>query len=175
MGKTRTEGLDDHVLRLLDGHDLETKVGIAFQLVSLGEGGTPQVALVSVGEVLACGRDRLRLGLWASSRTTDNLGSRPSALLTLVAAGGFYDIELRVEPYGGHADLPGLTVFDAAVLSVVRDEVAYAELVSGIAFTLPDADSVLGRWADTVAALRALPDRTAGGLSADVDTRTDEP
>jgi hypothetical protein len=166
MGKTRSTVLDDHALQLLDGHDLEGKVGIALELVTVAEHGVPHAALLSAGEVLAFGRDRVRLALWPTSQTTANLRSRPSALLTFVAAGGFYGIELSVQRYDG-AELPELAFFDADVAAVDRDEVPYAQVTTGVSFTLPEADAVLQRWARTVAALREVPDRAPGAGQQD--------
>lgn len=157
MAKIREEQLDDTVAGLLDGTDLPGRIGLTLELVTIGDDGAPHPALLSVGEVLAVDRRRLRLGLWASSTTTANLTSRPDALLTLVAGGSYYGLQLSARRLPDPADvLPGLAAFTADVVVAHRDEVGYAELTHGITFRLREPESVLQRWSRTLEALRQV-------------------
>jgi len=154
MAKTRLDYLDDRLMRLLDGRTLEDKMGLTLELVSISPAGHPHAVLLSVGEIVALGADRVRLAIWETSRTSANLRKHPNALVTLVTAGCFYGMDLAVRPCEEDLDLAGLAVFDADVAAVEREEVSYARLESGITFTLPEPELVLARWAATAEILR---------------------
>lgn len=160
MAKVSEPQLDERLLRLLDGRDLDTKVGLAMQLTTVDPTGMPHSALLSVGEVVAVAPRLLRLATWGSSATTNNMRRTGDALLTVVLDGACYGIEFAVTEQTGSGSpveetaLPGLAVFAADVRCVHRDEVTYAQLLSGIEFRLVDPEPVLVRWRNTVDALR---------------------
>lgn len=111
--------------------------------------------MLSVGEVLAVDRGRLRLALWPGSGSTDNLTRGGQATLMLVAAPETYYVRLRSRR------LPDLKLargtraaFEAEVDEVLRDVVGYATVTSGIDFRLNQPDQVLPAWQEAVAALR---------------------
>jgi hypothetical protein len=146
--------LPAEVVALLDGSDLEDRVGLTVELITTGGDGWPRVALLSAGEVLATDDSRIRLALWPDSCTTANLTRTGRGVLALVHDGTAFTV--RVET-GRGPDLPGpLAAFDGRVAGVRRDEVGYARLTGGITFELPEAAGVVARWRDTIAALRAL-------------------
>lgn len=158
MARERDTRLGETLVRLLDGTDLATKVGITMQLITVGPEGVPHTALLSVGEVLATSATTVRLALWGTSRTTGNLTERPRALLTAVVDRAHVGIELRASrlPWGPEGT-EGLAAFAAEVAQVHVDRVGYAELTSGITYRLHDRESVVERWQRTIAALRAAP------------------
>lgn len=159
MSKIRERALRADVVRLLDGTDLGDKVGVTVELVTTTDQGVPHAALLSVGEVLALGQDRLRLALWGSSETTANLRRDGRGLLTVVVGETYYGIEVEVRAFDDEQTrLKGLAAFDARVVVVSCDEVPYARLIGGISFELVDRAPVLGRWQRTVERLRALPE-----------------
>jgi len=143
------------LMQRLDGESLEHKVGDTFLLISVGETGWPHVAMLSVGEVLAISERRLRLALWPGSHTTLNLRRTGLATLMAVVPPTTYYLRLRSEP------LPDIrvgtsqrAVFEAVPTEVLDDSVAYAEVTSGIRFTLADRDRSVADWQATVRALR---------------------
>jgi hypothetical protein len=141
------------VVALLDGSDLEARVGLTIELLTVAEDGWPGVALLSAGEVLAISDSDVRLALWPSSRTTANLTRTGRGVLAFVHAGAAFTV--RVEARRA-ADLPGpLAAFAGRVAAVRRDEVGYARVTSGITFDLPDAPAVVARWRETIEALKA--------------------
>jgi hypothetical protein len=145
--------LPDGLVRLLGGDELEARVGLTIELLTVDPDGWPGVALLSAGEVLALDRSTVRLALWPDSRTTANLARTGQGLLTLVDDGAAFGIRLETGPL---ADLPGpLAAFHGHVATVRRDEVGYARLTSGITFELPDPPQVVARWRATIAALRS--------------------
>ena len=162
MAKDRTEQLGDNVLRLLDGVDLDAKVGLALQLVTVASDGAPHSSLLSVGEVRAASPRRLGLALWASSTTTSNLRRHPWASLLVVVDGMYYDIELAATAHpAGDGTPAGLALFGAEVRCVHRDVVPYADVTSGITYRLREPGSVLERWTHTVEALRMAEESLA--------------
>jgi hypothetical protein len=127
-------------------------------LVSVAESGPPHVALLSVGEVVAMASDRLRLALWPRSAAAEHLARTGNALLYVIADGAGYAIDVQAAPLTVIRE-PGVhvSVFDARILDVHEDRVAYAELISGASFRLVDRERVIERWERTVEAMRSLP------------------
>ena len=153
MGQARLPG---EVVALLDGSDLDARVGFTLELLTVDHDGWPGVALLSAGEALALDDSTVRLALWPGTRTTANLTRTGQAALAFVDDGAAFT--LRLETCRG-SDLaePALAVFDGRVVDVRRDEVSYARLRSGIVFDLPDPPSVVGRWRSTIGELRNHP------------------
>jgi flavin reductase (DIM6/NTAB) family NADH-FMN oxidoreductase RutF len=140
------------VVALLDGNDLEARIGLTIELLSAGEDGWPRVALLSAGEVLAVSDETVRLALWPQSHTTENLTRTGKGVLAFVHDGAAYNVRLRAIR---SPDLPGpLAAFEGSVAEFRRDEVGYARLTNGITFELPDAPAVVARWRETIEALR---------------------
>jgi hypothetical protein len=155
MARSRHDHLDDRVLELLDGTELAGKVGHTFELVTVDEDGSPHAALLSVGEVLAIDERSLRLALWSTSTTTENLHRDGHGLLTLVTDDAFYAVTILTRPTGTLVvDGKPLACFEATVGVSHRDEVGYAEVTNGITFRLHDPAAVTDRWWRTIDALR---------------------
>lgn len=140
--------------RLIDGRDLAAAEGHTFLLLTARPDDHPHAALLSAGEVLAAG-DRLRIALWPGSTTTANLTATGKATLLAVIPPSTYNLRLEARR------LPDLSVagkprafFEAGVVSVRDDRVAYATVTSGITFELADRDATLASWQATIAAMR---------------------
>lgn len=149
--------LPDRLLALLDGDDLDAKVGHTLLLTSVDAAGWPRQALLSAGEVVAVAPDTLRIVTYAGSRTTRALAEGRRALLTTVVDGLVHKVDLEATPVPEPADAPvaGRTWFVARVVSVDVDDVAYARVRHGIVYELPDPAPVVARWREQVATLRA--------------------
>ena len=143
------------LMALLDGRALADKVGTTIQLTAVAEDGWPRQALLSVGEVVAVGTDRLRLALYANSRTTRAMATAGRALLTVVVDEVLYKAAVTVTRRA--ADTSPLAQFDATVVAVDADRVPYARLRHGIEYELLDPVPVLTRWQ---AQVRQLTDGT---------------
>jgi hypothetical protein len=151
VGKTTDLRLDERLLWLLGGQDLESKVGTALQLITVGSDARAHTALLSVGEVVAVTPELVRLATWSSSTTTRNLRRNPRALLATVVDGTYYSVQLSASPYDGPGSgAHGLALFAAGVESVESDDVSYAQVLSGITYRLLDPEPVLARWRSTV-------------------------
>jgi hypothetical protein len=145
------------VAELLNGHDLQTKVGPTFLLVACEPEGWPRMALLSVGEVLAVSPSEVRLALYRQSGTTRALAHSGKALLVVVVDGVTYKIRLAAtELSDAEVGEGGDAVFLADVRSVDEDQVAYAVVEHGVEFTLIDETAVVERWLSSVDRLRGV-------------------
>jgi hypothetical protein len=159
-GRGATEAgirLPDRFVDLLDGSRLEDKEGATLIVTSVDEDGWPHVAMLSVGELLACSPSVLRLALHASSGTTANLARTGRATLLWVDGGTAFTLRLDLSALGpltiGGLDL---CCFEGRALHVREHRVPYAELVSGVRFRLKEPESTMVRWRETLSRLRSL-------------------
>lgn len=152
MPKVISDRLPRALAELLDGRDLEAKAGETFELLTVGDDGWPNVALLSAGEVLARSEVELRLALWPGTATVANLRRRGRAVLTCVFEGTAYSVKLSAAALR-LADAP-LACFTCRVEAVQSDTVDYAELLSGIRFRLVDVPGAVERWRRTLDLLR---------------------
>src|SRR4051794_458114 len=98
---TRSLGnqLPERLQHLLDGTDLAQREGLTFLLLTTDEAGWPQVAMLSVGEIVAMTASTLRAALWLHSSTSRNLARAGRATLVVVDSGsGYY---LRAQAHRG--------------------------------------------------------------------------
>jgi hypothetical protein len=145
------------VRHLLDGTDLAQREGLTFLLLTNDEDNWPQVAMLSVGEVVATADDVMHAGLWLHSGTSKNLTRSGRATLVLIADGNGYYIRVNVRR-GEDLDLGPegrLAYFVLNVEDVQEDSADYARLTSGVTFKLKDPEQVVPRWQHTVDALKA--------------------
>jgi len=147
--------LNSELAEWLNGRNLEGKQHEAMQLLTVSPEGWAHQAMVSVGEVVALGLDRIRLALWPGTQTSRNMHHTGKAGLVLVLNGELIHIKLEVEP------LPPLKNarhprdrFEAKVTQVKVDQAPYAVLTSGITFELKNVDEGVSRWKETVEELR---------------------
>ena len=156
---SRIEGteLNQDLLTLLDGTDLDNKVGETILLLTVSDSGWPHLAMLSAGEVLATRPGEVRMALWKGTTTGNNLRRTSQGTLALVYGGAGHYIELEVS---GIADLrlgtKSLDYFACRVTKALSDVVGYATLTTGIRFELPRREDIVARWERTVAAMREL-------------------
>ena len=156
---TRSLGnqLPDSLRSLLDGSDLAQREGLTFQLLTNDEADWPQVALLSVGELLAVDAHTIRAGLWLHSSTSKSLTRVGRATLVAIANGNGYYVRVAARR-GADLDLGTdgrLAYFVLDVQDVQEDSADYAKLTAGVTFKLADPASVVPRWQRTIDALRA--------------------
>ena len=155
MSRQETPSLPQSVTELLDGSDLDSKVGETFLLITVSSDGWPHVAMLSVGEIVALTPTRLAMALWRGTATGANLAREGKALLVLVLDGAGHYIEMTTEyrqilmVHGSELDR-----YACEVNRVLVDKVDYARLTSGIVFELPNREKVVNYWRETVAALK---------------------
>jgi hypothetical protein len=157
MSRSIGDQLPDSLRQLLDGSDLAGREGLTFLLITTDEGGWPQMAMLSVGELVAIDARTLRAGLWLHSSSSKNLSRTGLGMLTLVADGNGYYVRLAAQR-GADLDLGAegrLAYFVMHVEDVQEDSTDYATLTSGVTFRLKQPEQVVPRWQRTVDALRA--------------------
>ncbi|GIO99315.1 MULTISPECIES: hypothetical protein [Paenibacillus] len=152
---TEQAAISEGLYQWLDGSNLESKQHEAMMLLSATEDGWPHTAMLSVGEVLALDRNRLRLALWQGTTTTGNLLRSGQGTLVAIHDGAAHYVRLRLQ---GLPDLPDarhpLQRFEAEVVAVREDIAKYADIKSAVKFQLHDPDEVLQRWKETLEELR---------------------
>ena len=157
MSRIEASEFSPKLMALLDGDNLDSKVGETLLLLTVSETGWPHLAMLSVGELLAVGPDEVRIALWKGTQTGNNLRRTSKGTLALVYGGAGHYIELRVTGTG-RLDVGRVTLdrFSCKVVKVLTDVVGYATLTTGIRFDLPRQDDVVARWERTVSAMRML-------------------
>jgi len=151
--------LPDAVRHLLDGADLADREGLTFLLLTNDEDNWPQVAMLSVGEIVAVDARVLHAGLWLHSSTSKNLARTGRATLVFVTNGNGYYVRVNAKR-GDDLDLGAegrLAYFVLDVDDVQEDSAEYAKLTAGVTFKLKSPEQVVPRWQHTVDALKAAP------------------
>ena len=147
----RSNKLSEEVFQLLNGQQLEKKQHEAMMLLTVNEDGWPHTAMISVGEIVATGLDEVRIALWLGTATTSNLLRSGQATLVFFYEGKAVYIQLQAKVL---EELPNALHprerFRAKVISFREDVAKYADITSGIAIQLKDADTVIERWKQTV-------------------------
>ena len=140
-------GLPDHAMAVLDGQDLESKIGQTFLLATTDDEGWPHVAFLSVGEVRASSPTRVGLSLHRGTGSARAFARSGRALLVLRSADAPIRCRLRLRrAVSGSQDFPDLTAFDTSVERCREDRVPYATVDSWIEHALADPEEVLIRW-----------------------------
>jgi hypothetical protein len=140
-------------LAQFDGQALPDKVGVAAILGTTDGEGWSHLAYLSVGDILVQ-NGRLSLILWPSSETCRNLRRTGQAVLHVAAGGAVWEARLTLHPRAGD-DARG-AVFDGEIVGQRRHAAPYADVLGLVSFRLHDAPATIERWADKLAALRAV-------------------
>ncbi|MFB5189723.1 pyridoxamine 5'-phosphate oxidase family protein [Alicyclobacillus fastidiosus] len=150
------EGLPDNLFELLNGRALHDKQHEAMMLLTTTQDLWPHTAMVSVGEVVAVDRTHLRLAMWPSTTTTQNLERTGQAMLVLFYGAKAYYLRLSVEALADHkAARHPRRRFSAKVDGVREDVAKYADITSGVQIQLKEPGDVLSRWQETIEDLLA--------------------
>lgn len=123
--------------------------GQCFLLATGDPDGTPRPCVLSAAEIAVKDPSTLRLLLWPTSRTTENLARGGTAVLTAVAPPAVFHIRLAPR------DLPnttpsGLSRFELSVTSVESDGHEGMPVVASMRFRVqPElAERTLALWRD---------------------------
>lgn len=139
----------------LDGTALEDKVGTAIGLLTADADGWPHPAQLSPGEVLLSPEGEVRLAIHPGSATSENLRRDGRLVLMLAADGANHELRFEVTE-GDPLEGPALATFAGRLVVAREHRVPYAEVVSGVRFTLRDEAGTLERWRRQVDGLRSL-------------------
>ena len=147
--------IPEALLNLLNGKDIESKVGIVFRLSTVDEQGWPHAALLSVGEILAVDPHTMRIIIWPTSSTAKNMERFKRLTLEAIADDGMYEIRLNLKKLADMATDDNLSIFEGEVHQVRLHKVEYARVTSGITYELLDQQKVLDRWKVQIETLKA--------------------
>jgi hypothetical protein len=142
------------VLNYLNGEDLLSKTQ-ALRLSTVDADGWPKAALLSAGDVLALPNGRIRLAIFANSGTAANLERDGRLILGMALDGGMCSLRMRARKCSQGMPELSLAFFEAEVERVRMHVAPYADVTSGISFTLHEPAAVLERWNREIAALLA--------------------
>jgi hypothetical protein len=141
----------------LNGEDLATK-NVALQLSTVDADSWPHTALLSAGEILVLPDGHIRLIIFPSSGTATNIGRDGRSTLTVPLGRGICEIRMRMRKLGeSKAAGVALAIFEGQVQRIHRHLSRYADVESGLTFSLHEPEVVLARWYRQIAALRSMP------------------
>jgi hypothetical protein len=125
-------------------------------LVLTQRDGWPHVTMISRGEIVPVGADRLRMALWPHASIVGALERDGRASLSVVVDGVAYLLRVHATRRGNVTTPLGGTLarFDCVVAGATADEAPYATIERGVTFRLHDREAVHARWAQVRAALR---------------------
>ncbi|GAB6992229.1 hypothetical protein [Paenibacillus pini] len=147
--------ISEQLFKLLNGEQLENKQHEAMMLLSVTEDHWPHTAMISVGEIIALSRTKLRLAMWPNTTTTGNLIRTEKATLVLFYEGIAHYVRLSLRRLPLLADsLHTRERFEAEVVSAREDVAKYADITSGVQVQLKDNEAVIQRWNETLAELK---------------------
>jgi hypothetical protein len=149
------------IVDFLNGEDLESKASLALRLSTVDAEGWPHACLLSAGDMLALPGGRIRLAIHPGSSTAANLARDGRLTLTMPVGRGLCELWMRATKLGeGEAGMP-LAFFEAKLEAIRQHQAPYADVKSGVTFSLHDPEAVLARWRRQIAALR---DPSAAGI-----------
>ena len=123
MAREVGAALPDLLCELLGGRDLSARMGEAILIATTDASGWSHPALLSYGEIVALDRHRLRLALYRTSRTTDNLRRNGKLTVCLIGRDMAYYIKAGAEaPRDPMDGFPNLVCFEARVETVLADQ-----------------------------------------------------
>jgi len=156
--------LPDFLWELLGGRDLAARMGQAVLITTADPEGWPHPAMLSYGEVVAVDRRRLRVALYRTSRTSENLRRNGKLTVCLIGPGAAYYLKtVAVEQRDSMDGLAELSRFEATVEAVLADQAREdlepgARLTGGITFDPGrPPEQVLQGWQAVVEGLRREP------------------
>ena len=110
---------------------------LVISLLTVGQGGHPNVCLLSPFQVVAVDKRTILLAVYEGSKTSSNLeGHRQASLVLFLPPAAFY-IKGSVSPVSGSRksfDAPGNALHRMAVERVTKDYYARAPITSAVTF-----------------------------------------
>jgi hypothetical protein len=142
-------------VKFFNGEDLLAKTQ-AIRLSTVDADGWSRVSLLSVGEIVFRPDDGFRFCVYQQSATAANLARDGRATISLALAGGLWELRLRATACDHTTADPSHAFFKARIDSAHLHTAKYAEVTSGITFSLHEPSTVLPRWEKQLTTLRAI-------------------
>jgi hypothetical protein len=138
-----------------NGEDLLAKMQ-AIPLSTVDADGWSRVSLLSVGEIVFRPGEGFRFCVFQQSHTAANLMRDGRATLSTALDGGIWELRLRATACDRDVAEGSLAFFKAKIDSARLHAAPYAEVTSGVTFSLHEPSAVLPRWQKQIATARAL-------------------
>jgi hypothetical protein len=138
-----------------NGEDLLVK-NQAIRLSTVDADGWSRVSLLSVGEIVFRPDEGFRFCVFQQSTTAANLARDGRATISMVLEGGLWELRLRVTACDRDMADPSHAFFKARIDSAHLHTARYADVTSGITFSLHEPSTVLTRWREQIKTLRAI-------------------
>jgi len=138
-----------------NGEDLLEKTK-AIALSTVDADGWSRVSLLSAGEIIFRPDEGFRFCVFEQSGTAANLARDGRMTLSMAHDGGIWELRLRATVCDRQAAEASLAFFKAEIDSARLHSVPYAEVTSGVTFSLHEPSVVLQRWQNQIMALGAL-------------------
>jgi hypothetical protein len=143
------------VQSFFNGEDLLSKMQ-AIPLSTVDADGWSRVSLLSVGEIVFRPDEGFRFCIFQQSGTAANLERDGRATLSMALDGGLWAVRLRATACDRDVAEGSLAFFKAKIDSARMHSAPYAEVTSGVTFSLHEPSAVLPRWQKQIATAQAL-------------------
>jgi hypothetical protein len=138
-----------------NGEDLLVKKQ-AIRLSTVDADGWSRGSLLSVGEIVFRPDEGFRFCVFQQSATAANLARDGRATLSMVLEGGLWELRLRATACDREMADPSHAFFKARIDGARLHTAPYADVTSGITFSLHEPSTVLTRWQEQITTLRAI-------------------
>jgi len=138
-----------------NGEDLLSKMQ-AIPLLTVDADGWSRVSLLSVGEIVFRPDEGFRFCIFQQSHTAANLVRDGRATLSMALDGGLWAVRLRATACDCDMAQGSLAFFKAKIDSARLHAAPYADVTSGVTFSLHEPSAVLPRWQKQIVTARAL-------------------
>jgi hypothetical protein len=128
----------------------------AVALSTVDTDGWSRVSLLSVGEILFRPDEGFRFCVFQQSRTAANLARDGRVTISMALDGGMLELRLRATACDRKAAEPSLAFFKAKIDGARLHAAPYADVTSGLTFSLREPSKVLPRWQKQITTLRAI-------------------
>lgn len=150
------QSLPNEVVEELDGNHLEKRSRDAIRLSTVDEDGWPHAAQLSVGEFLAVSPTQLLVAIWPRSQTAENMRRDGRVTLALVFKGAVLEMRARAVLQAEHQTKLDLAVFRLKIELINEHRSSYADVTTGVTFTLHDPERTFHRWREQIETLKSL-------------------
>jgi hypothetical protein len=138
-----------------NGEDLLVKTQ-AIRLTTVDADGWSRVSLLSVGEIVFRPGKGFRFCVFQQSDTAANLTRDGRVTFSMALDGGMWELRLRATACDREVARSTLAFFKAKIDSARLHAAPYAEVTSGVTFSLDEPSTVLPRWQEQIRTLRAI-------------------
>jgi hypothetical protein len=149
------EEISAGVETFFNGEDLLVKTQ-AIRLSTVDADGWSRVSLLSVGEIVFRPDEGFRFCVFQQSGTAANLARDGRLTISMALDGGMWELRLRATACDREVAEGSLAFFKAKIDSARLQAAPYADVTSGVTFSLHEPSKVLPRWQTQIKTLRAI-------------------